>query len=67
MGGPAILLRQVFASKGQAMVADMAISLAVAGKTWDAVSLKQLFEALSSLEPSDSMKCKGRMARYSGP
>ena len=67
LGGTAILLRQVFASKGQCLVAELAISLAVAGKTWDKASLRELCQRLDMLRPCDRQKRKGRMSRFSGP
>ena len=67
LGGTAILLRQVFASKGQEVVAEVAMSLAVAGKTWDKVSLCVLCRKLDKLRPCDKQKRKGRMCKFSGP
>ena len=67
LGGTAILLRQVFASQGQAMVAEFAASLAVAGQGWTPERLRQLCVQLETLQPRHHMKRKGRMARYSGP
>ena len=67
VGGTAILLRQVFAWKGQAVVGDLAETLAVAGKTWDKPSLALLIKKLDRMEPRHTMKRMGRMARFSGP
>ena len=67
LGGTAILLRQVFASQGQAMVAEFAASLAVAGQGWTPERLLQLCVQLETLQPRHHMKRKGRMAQYSGP
>ena len=67
LGGTAILLRQVFAWKGQAVVGDLAVTLAVAGKTWDDSSLALLVKKLNGLEPRHTMKRVGRMVLYTGP
>ena len=67
LGGTAILLRQVFAAKGQRVVADIAISLAVAGKSWDSAALRRLCRDLAKMEAKDTMKRKGRMSAFSGP
>ena len=67
LGGTAILLRQVFATVGQAAVGDIGTALAVAGKCWDKASMRQLLQSLGRLLPADRMKRKGRMAAYSGP
>ena len=67
LGGTAILLRQVFATKGQEVVADVAISLAVAGKIWDKASLGKLCGTLDMLEPCDRQKRKSRMSQWTGP
>ena len=67
LGGTAILLRQVFAAKGQKVVADVAISLAAAGKTWDKAALCNLCGKLDKLDPCDRQKRKGRMSQFSGP
>ena len=56
LGGTAILLRQVFAAKGQRVVADIAISLAVAGKSWDSAALRRLCRDLAKMEAKDTMK-----------
>ena len=66
LGGTAILLRQVFASQGQAMVAEFAASLAVAGQGWTAERLLQLCVQLETLQPRHHMKRNGFMAQYSG-
>ena len=67
LGGTAILLRQVFAAKGQSVVADIAVSLAVAGKNWDSAALRHLSRELGELDAADAGKRKGRMSAFSGP
>ena len=67
LGGTAILLRQVFATKGQAVIAAQASALAVAGKHWSKCSLLELCRLLEKLEPCDNMKRQGRMVQSSGP
>ena len=67
LGGTAILLRQIFAEKGQMLVGDAGVALAVAGGKWDRASLTKLCSDLETLNPRDRMKRKGRMSQYSGP
>ena len=67
LGGTAILLRQVFATKGQRVVAEFASSLAVAGKGWSVCSFHNLSRQLEVLEPRHHMKRRGRMVQFSGP
>ena len=67
LGGTAILLRQVFATKGQEKVGDVAVSLAVAGKMWDQQAITRLHSELRKMDPRDTTKRKGFMALWSGP
>jgi hypothetical protein len=54
MGGTAILLRQVFAARGQRFVGDMALALAGSGSRWTKRSLKHLQQQLLQLAPTDA-------------
>ena len=67
LGGTAILLRQVFAEKGQRAVGAIAETLAVAGQMWDLKAIQRLLDELRRLEGRDHAKRRGRMAQYSGP
>ena len=67
LGGTAILLRQIFATKGQEKVGDVAVSLAVAGKMWDKQAITRLHSELRKMDPRDTMKRKGFMTLWSGP
>ena len=67
LGGTAILLRQVFADKGQAVVGSIAVSSAVAGRTWDTSAIKRLHEDLVNMDPRGTPKRKGFMSAWSGP
>ena len=67
MGGTAILLRQVFASRAQMQVKTMALALAGAGSTWKRRNLQSLLTSLSKLSPRDSGKRRGRMSQFTGP
>ena len=67
MGGTAILLRQVFASRAQTQVKTMALALAAAGTTWKRRNLQSLLTSLSKLSPRDSGKRRGRMSQFTGP
>ena len=66
LGGIAILLRQAFAEKGQQVVGGVAASLAVPGRVWNRHALLQLCRQLEEMGPRDTMKRKGRMARFQG-
>ena len=67
LGGTAILLRQVFASRAQVQVKSMALALADAGSTWKAKDLQTLLKRLVKLLPRDSGKRRGRMSQFTGP
>ena len=67
LGGTAILLRQIFAAKGQRVIGSLAVSLAMAGHVWDEASLAQLHDALVDMEPRDTKKLKGFMVMHGGP
>jgi hypothetical protein len=67
IGCTAILLRQVFASRAQMQVKNMALALADAGGTWKRTNLQSLLTELSKLSPRDSSKCRKRMSQFIGP
>ena len=67
LGGTAVLLRHIFAVKGQQAVGDIAVALAVAGRVWDATSLKRLLKTLDEMSPEHTMKRRGHMAQHTGP
>jgi len=67
MGGTAILLRQIFAEKGQELVGKMASRLCKQGRVWTKLPLEQLRDGLWHMEPGDAGKRKGRVAQFSGP
>ena len=49
------------------MIGNLAVSLAVAGRSWDAVAIKQLLDELMQMDPRDTAKRKGFMIMWSGP
>lgn len=68
LGGTAILLRQVFAVKGQTVVGDIALALAGSGcPSWNRKSLQRLLSKLLELSPEDAGKRRGRMSQFTGP
>ena len=67
LGGTAILLRQIFATKGQELVGDIAVTLAMAGTMWYKRALVRLHKKLVKMDPRDTKKRKGLMAVWSGP
>jgi hypothetical protein len=60
-------LRQVFAAEAQQVVLEHARALAVAGKSWSAVSLRSLLRRLRKLHVRDASKRRGRMSQFTGP
>ena len=67
IGCTAELLRQVFAAEAQKVVLEHARALAVAGKSWSAVSLRSLLRRLRKLRVRDASKRRGRMSQFTGP
>ena len=67
IGCTAVLLRQVFAAEAQQVVLQHARALAVAGKSWSAVSLRSLLRRLRKLHVRDASKRRGRMSQFTGP
>ena len=64
LGMTLILLRQVYAQKGQQMVGRMALELK---GTWTVRALETLADALEDMHRRDNRKDKGRMRNYTGP
>ncbi len=67
MGTTLILLRQIYAEKGQQLVATMACRLARGKRDWDQAALVLLATELESMERENTMRLKGRMAAHTGP
>ena len=66
LGMTLILLRQVYAQKGQEIVGDMARALGLHGR-WTAPALRKLAGALEDEDRNDNRKDKGRMRAFTGP
>ena len=64
LGMTLILLRQVYAQKGQLMVGRMALEIK---GTWTVRALETLADALEDMHRRDNRKDKGRMRNYTGP
>ena len=67
LGMTLILLRQVYAEKGQQLVAAMACRQARSRQGWTIPLLRSLLAALEKMDNADAMKLKGRMPRFTGP
>ena len=61
MGTTLILLRQIYAEKGQQLVATMACRLVRGKKEWNEAALGSLAAKLESMDRENTMKLKGRM------
>ena len=64
LGSTLILLRQVYAQKGQQMVGSMALELK---GTWTVGALRTLAGGLENMHRKDNRKDKGRMRMFTGP
>ena len=67
MGTTLILLRQIYAEKGQQLVATMACRLVHGKKEWNEVALGSPAAQLESMDRENTMKLKGRMTSHTGP
>ena len=67
IGGTAIILRQVFAARGQALVGRLARALHRGGRVWDRLALRDLHRRLRALGANDSGRRTGRLVAHSGP
>ena len=65
-GQTLILLRQVYATRGQAVVGRMAIDMASSGRRWGAASMRRLSRELKILCADDARKTRGRGVLFSG-
>ena len=66
-GQTLILLRQVYATRGQEVVGRMAIDMATSGRRWGAASMRRLSRQLKTLRVDDARKTRGRGVLFSGP
>ena len=67
MGTTLILLRQIYAAKGQQLVATMACRLTRGKREWNEVALRTLASKLESMDREHIKKLKGRMSVFTGP
>ena len=67
MGTTLILLRQIYAEKGQQLVATMACRLVRRKQDWNEAALRSLAAELESMGRANAMKLKGHMVRHTGP
>ena len=67
MGMTLIILRQVYADKGQQLVATIACRLVREKRGWSAAALRTLLAGLELMDNEDIMKLKGSMVRFTGP
>ena len=66
-GQTLILLRQVYARRGQAVVGRMSLEIAGAGRRWSRASMSRLLRELKKLQKHDARKSRGRGVLWSGP
>ena len=67
MGATLILLRQIYAEKGQQCVATMARRLVRRKQGWSEAALRSLAAKLESMDRENIKKLKGRSALHTGP
>ena len=66
-GQTLILLRQVYARRGQAVVGRMSLEIAGAGRRWSRASMSRLLCELKKIQKHDARKSRGRGVLWSGP